>query len=99
MKTRSIVQEKVAALTAQDTGRPEWVRLPKPGRRCIHTGLSRSTLNELVIPCEVNNFLPPVKSAVIKKRGAMRGIRLVSYDSLMAHIESLCTVDERGCCS
>lgn len=96
MKT-DIVQDKVTALTAHNTGRPEWVRLPKPGRRCIYTGLSRSTLNELAIPCEANNFLPPVKSAVIKKRGAMRGIRLVSYNSLMAHIETLCTTDEKGC--
>ena len=95
MKT-DIVQDKVAALTAHNTGRPEWVRLPKPGKRCIYTGLSRSTLNELAIPCEANNFLPPVKSAVIKKRGAMRGIRLVSYDSLMEYIENLCTVEVGG---
>lgn len=76
--------------------KPEWIRLPKPGERCIYTGLSRSTLNELVIPAEVNDYLPPVRSAVIKKRGAMRGIRLISFDSLMGYIDGLCEVEFEG---
>ncbi|VGO18227.1 hypothetical protein [Pontiella sulfatireligans] len=73
--------------------KPEWIRLPKPGERCIHTGLSRSTMNELVIPSDANDYLPPVRSAVIKKRGAMRGIRLISYDSLMGYINGLCEIE------
>lgn len=90
MKTQSAIQQEAAGLTAQSSGRPEWVRLPKPGQRCPHTGLSRTTLNELVVPCPANSYLPPVKSAVIKKRGAMRGIRLISYDSLTAYLGNLC---------
>ncbi len=76
--------------------KPEWIRLPKPGERCIYTGLSRSTLNELTIPSDVNDYLPPVRSAVIKKRGAMRGIRLISYDNLMEHINGLCEAEFEG---
>ena len=76
--------------------KPEWIRLPNPGERCIYTGLSRSTLNELTIPSEVNDHLPPVRSAVIKKRGAMRGIRLISFDSLMSYINNLCEIDIQG---
>lgn len=72
--------------------KPEWLRLPAPGSRCPFTGLSRSTLNELTIPGPANDGHPPVKSSVLRKRGAMRGIRLISYDSLMSHLESLANV-------
>ena len=77
-----------AAATAT-TIKPEWLRLPAPGNRCPFTGLSRSTLNELTIAGPANNGNPPVKSVVLRKRGALRGIRLISYDSLMAHLENL----------
>ena len=76
--------------------KPEWIRLPKPGERCVYTGLSRSTLNELTIPSDANSYLPPVRSAVIKKRGAMRGIRLICFDSLMGYIAGLCEVGFEG---
>ena len=79
--------KKTATLVIGD--RPEWLRLPQPGQRCRFTGLSRSTLNELCIDSPVNGYSAPVKSIVLKKRGAMRGIRLISYDSLMAYLESL----------
>jgi hypothetical protein len=72
-----------------ETIKPEWLRLPAPGTRCRFTGLSRGTLNELSIPCPANDHKPPVKSVVIRKRGAVRGIRLISYDRLMAHLENL----------
>lgn len=72
-----------------DAMKPEWIRLPAPGARCRFTGLARSTLNELTIPGAANDHRPPVKSVVIRKRGATRGIRLISYDSLMSHLNSL----------
>jgi len=68
---------------------PEWIRLPAPGSRCRHTGLSRSTLNELTIPGVANDWKPPVKSVVLRKRGAVRGIRLISYDALMNYLNEL----------
>lgn len=69
--------------------KPEWLRLPAPGARCRYTGLSRSTLNELTIPGPANGGTPPVKSVVLRKRGALRGIRLISYDSLMQYLAEL----------
>jgi hypothetical protein len=69
--------------------KPEWLRLPAPGTRCRFTGLSRSTLNELTIAGPANDGRPPVKSVVLRKRGALRGIRLISYDSLMSFLATL----------
>lgn len=68
--------------------KPEWIRLPIKGK-CPHSGLSRSSLYALVSPSEANDFSPPVKSVVIRNRGAARGIRLISYDSLMAYFSSI----------
>ncbi len=69
--------------------KPEWIRLPAPGHRCPYTGLSRSTLNELTIPGPANGNKPTVKSVVLRKRGAVRGIRLINYDSLMQYLAGL----------
>lgn len=66
------------------------IRLPKVGARCPHTGLSRSSLNELILPCPANNFRPPVKSGLIKKQGASRGVRVIDYKNLTAYVEKLC---------
>ncbi len=46
-------------------------------------------LNELVLETPRNNFRPPVKSYVFRREGTMRGKRLVSWESLQAHIESM----------
>ena len=72
-----------------ETTKPEWLRLPAPGARCRFTGLSRSTLNELTIAGSANDGVPPVKSVVLRKRGATRGIRLINYDSLMGYLAGL----------
>src|SRR5437868_5144979 len=72
-----------------DIARPEYLRLPRPGIRDAFTGLSRSAMAEMVVPCDANGHKPPVKSLVLKKRGATRGIRLINYDSLLDHLRSL----------
>lgn len=72
-----------------EAAKPEWLRLPAPGARCRFTGLSRSTLNELTIAGPANDGVPPVKSVVLRKRGALRGIRLINYDSLMQYLAEL----------
>ena len=64
----------------------EFLRLPKPGRLCEVTGLSRAKLNELILPCKANNFRPPVKSFALRQRGATRGVRLIVYQSLMDYL-------------
>ncbi len=56
-----------------------WVRLPKPKSRFC--GLSRTTILEL---CETG----AVKSTLIRKRHAMRGIRLVYVPSLLRFLDA-----------
>lgn len=69
--------------------KPEFIRLPKPGKLCPHTGLSRSKMNELILPCQANAFKPPVRSVSLKKRGQIRGVRLIIFDSLMGYLSKL----------
>ena len=80
---------QTAILEQSEIERPEYIRLPKPHDRCRLTNLSRSTMAELVVPCPANGYKPPVKSLVLKKRGATRGIRLINYDSLLDHLRKL----------
>lgn len=61
---------------------PLTIRLPRSGERCPWTGLTRSALNELILPCKANGFAPPVRSKVLKSEGNSRGIRLVIFQSL-----------------
>jgi hypothetical protein len=70
----------------QTPAEPEFLRLPPPGVRCPFTGLSRSALNELILPTELNGFKPPVRSFCIRRRGARTGIRLIDYASLKSYI-------------
>lgn len=66
--------------------RPEFIRLPQPGKRCPYTGLTRSGLNNLILPCDLNGHRPPVRSICLRQRGAVRGTRLICYDSLMVYL-------------
>lgn len=68
---------------------PPFIRIPRPGERCHHTKLSRSTLYALITPCAANNYNPPVKSHVVKSsRFAQRGTRLIDRESLLAYIKT-----------
>lgn len=68
---------------------PVFIRLPKSPAHCPLTGLSRSALYELILPCPANGFKPPVRSKVVKKKHASRGIRLIEVASLLAYLNSL----------
>jgi len=74
--------------------RPEYIRLPKPGSLCPHTGLTRSKLNELVLPCRANGRKPPVKSISLKAKHQIRGVRLILFESLLAHLKSFGNASE-----
>lgn len=65
---------------------PEFLRLPKPGLLCPLTGLTRSAINELILPTPRNGHKPPVRSFCLRQRGARTGIRLVDFQSLRAFI-------------
>ncbi len=66
-----------------------WIRLPRAGTRCTLTGLSRSSLAELVRPCARNGFKAPVAARVLKQRDAVRGILLISRESLLGYLNEL----------
>ncbi|MCB1202962.1 MAG: hypothetical protein KDN18_01790 [Verrucomicrobiae bacterium] len=73
------------------TDLPEFIRLPKPGARCRYTGLARSAVNDLIL-----GVAPPVKSVVVARKGASRGIRLVHLGSLLGHLNGLMRQQENG---
>ena len=83
------IHAPIEATSASDKLKPEFVRLPKSGTRCPYTGLSRSKMNQLVLPCKENDFKPPVQSKVLRKRGTIRGTRLIVFDSLMNYLNGL----------
>jgi hypothetical protein len=79
----------IQAASALTTVKPEFIRLPKSGTRCPHTGLSRSKMNQLVLPCKENDFKPPVESKCDRKRGTIRGTRFIVFDSLIGYLNGL----------
>jgi len=58
----------------------QWRRMPKPKERLY--GLSRTTLLELA-------YEGQIRSVVIRKPGAVRGIRLIFMPSLAAFLDGL----------
>jgi hypothetical protein len=73
---------------AAPTPKPEFIRLPLAGSACPYSGLKRSKLNELVLPCPANGFKPQVRSVCLRQRGSKTGIRLVHYQSLIDYLYS-----------
>jgi hypothetical protein len=78
----------VPEITTTAKSQPEFIRYPKPRTRCEKTNLSRTRMCELVLPCAANDFKPPVRSVVLRKKGKDRGIRLIDFASLMAYLNS-----------
>lgn len=66
---------------------PLCITLPEPGERCWWTGMSRDRLMALIVPCEENDFKPPVRSIVhASNRGVVR-LRLIHFQSLVDYID------------
>ena len=63
---------------------PVYIRLPKPGTLCPYSSLSRSVLNTLVLGPNA-----PVKSVSLRKRHAIRGVRLIHLQSLLEYLDGL----------
>ena len=76
-------------MNTTQTSPPLYIRLPRPGGRCVLTGLSRSTLAELTVPGPRNQGRPPVASKYLRSRNATRGIRLILVTSLLDYIARL----------
>ena len=67
---------------------PAYLRLPRAGTRCAVTGLTRTALNELILPTAANGYRAIVRSYSLKRPGQIRGIRLISLPDLVRHIEA-----------
>ncbi|MEN9021842.1 MAG: hypothetical protein ABF370_15195 [Verrucomicrobiales bacterium] len=59
--------------------RPEWLRIPDTIR---YSGIGRSSLYTLIGDGKI-------RSVSIRKRGAVKGIRLISVDSIDSYLNSL----------
>ena len=69
--------------------KPEFIRLPKDGKVCPYTGLSRGKLYQLILPSPENHHNPPVRSVCLRPRGAVNGVRLIHLDSLLGYLYGL----------
>ena len=72
--------------SALDSDEPVYIRLPKAGKRCPRTGLTRSALNNLILPTKQNRYNPPVASKSIRQKGKVRGIRMILWESLKTYL-------------
>jgi hypothetical protein len=59
--------------------RVEFFRLPQPGKRDPHFGLSRGWYYKAAA-------LGEIRMVSIRQRGALRGVRLVVYDSVRDYV-------------
>lgn len=64
----------------------EFIRLPPPGQKDPVFSLTRSYLNMLILPCRENGFRPPVKSFVLRRTRARKGVRLIEIQSLREYV-------------
>jgi len=79
--TASLTARVIGVSTHEAREKPEFIRLPKSGQRCPWTGMSRASLNELVLGSGA-----PVHSVVLRREGASRGIRLIHLESLLLYL-------------
>jgi len=85
MTRNMILTEAPADSTAggDETYPAKWIRLPTRGR-CQHTGLSRAAYYELI---KANR----IRTANLKRPGALRGTRLVWLPSIMTYLDRFAT--------
>jgi hypothetical protein len=67
------------SLTDATAHRVEFFRLPAPGKRDPFFGLSRSWYYKAA-------SLGEIKMIAVRRRNALRGVRLVVYDSVAEHV-------------
>lgn len=65
----------------------EYIRLPKPGERCPVTGLSRTSLAEVIDERDPVSGERLVLQYTKKRHGKQRGIRMIQRASLLTHLE------------
>lgn len=79
------------SLTPPNTGtalhQVEFFRLPAPGKRDPFFGLSRGWYYKAHAAGEI-------RMVAVRQRGALRGVRLVAYDSVCAYIHRAAQADD-----
>ena len=65
---------------------PPFIKLPKSGTPCPYSGLSRSKLNQLILPRKENNQRPQVRSVRLRKPYQKKGTRLIYWPSLYNYL-------------
>jgi hypothetical protein len=68
---------------------PRYVPMPSGSETEKFSGLKRSKIYQLILPCKENGFRPPVKSISLKPPGALKGKRLVVLASLLEFLAKL----------
>jgi len=87
MNNIDIEKEAGRLLAQRDASmHPVWVRAPRAGQVEHYSGLARGKLYQL-------EALGLIKTASLKPRGAVRGVKLFNLSSLLTYVES-CTRDQ-----
>lgn len=69
---------------------PPIITLPQPKERCPYTSQSRTSMLELVAPCERNGFTPPVRAIYRRShKHAVRGRWLIPSENLFRYLLGL----------
>lgn len=76
--------DTAASVSVQPILQPRYIRLPKPGTLCGLTGLSRTQIYQL---CKSGK----VRSVSLKRKGTVRGCRLIDAESLITAIQEFST--------
>ncbi len=74
--TRSLVKAETDPV---NPSRPEFIRMPVSKGHCPYTGLSRSFLYGLATEGKI-------RTISLRRRGTMRGVRLIDLDSLLTYV-------------
>ena len=88
VESETIPCEVLSAERRQVSPLPRYFRLPRSGKRCPHSGLSRSTLNSLILGNQ-----PRVRSFVVRGAKGGGGVRLIcglSFERYMQQCLSMC---------
>lgn len=70
---------EITSTAAPAAHRVEFFRLPPPGKRDPHFGLSRGWYYKAAA-------LGEIKMVSVRQRGALRGVRLVVFESVLAYV-------------
>ena len=67
-------------------GIARYTRIPPQGAVDPISSLNRSALDKLIRPQEANDFNPPVRTKILRARGARRGTVLIDVESLLSYL-------------